>query len=147
MIIMMIIFLGPPEQYNDNINNNEINDNSNHNEINNEINDNNTLKLGLRRDRSHPNRAGNRLPSIFRWDRSHLNRHIGVCKKSTPPEKKTLGHFSLTNTKSESGEQLLPQDGRAEADAKGKAFHRHQYVWHNYIARGMKVSKPFVNVT
>ena len=46
-------------------------------------------------------------------------RNTGVCGKSTPPEKTTLGKMSFQSTKSGAGEQFLLQDCRAKAHVKG----------------------------
>ena len=44
--------------------------------------------------------------------------HNGVCEKSTPPEKNTLGTPNLKNTKSGGGEEFMLLSCRAEAHAK-----------------------------
>ena len=46
----------------------------------------------------------------------------GVCKKNTPPEKKTLGKTGLKNTTSGAGEELFLLCCRAEARVKGVFF-------------------------
>ena len=47
-------------------------------------------------------------------------------KKNTPPEKRTLGNFSLKNTKSGAGEGFLLLGCMAKACVKGVFFHRHR---------------------
>ena len=68
----------------------------------------------------------NDVARLFISDASR--RHTKVCEKNTPPEKRTLGKFSLQNTKSGAGEQLLLLGYVAKARAKGVLFHRHRYV-------------------
>ena len=54
-------------------------------------------------------------------------RHTGVCKKTTPLEKKTLGNIGFRSPRSE---QSLPLDCMAKACAKELFFfHRHRYVY------------------
>ena len=49
-----------------------------------------------------------------------IPRNTGVCEKSTPPEKRTLGKFSLKNTTtSGAGEGFLLPGCMAKARAKG----------------------------
>ena len=42
-----------------------------------------------------------------------------VSEKHTPPEKRTLGTISMTNTESGAGERFLVEDCRAKALTKG----------------------------
>ena len=56
-----------------------------------------------------------------------LGVHTGVCEQTHSSVKKTLGEFSLINTKSETGEEFLLLFCRVEARAKGVFFHRHRH--------------------
>ena len=68
--------------------------------------------------------------------RSH---DTGVCKKETPPEKKTCEHISLENTQSGAGEQFLLLDCRARACAKGVLISQTP-VWYG-IQAGLQSQK------
>ena len=82
--------------------------------------------------------AWQKLPALIM-----ISHDIPASVKKQPPEKKTLGTFSLNNTKSGAAEQFLPQDCRSKAAIKKECISPDTSTMHNAITRIMSHTMPY----